>query len=240
MDRRRRDGSARRIDIPGMGISGGTAALHSLSTASVHARPRSPVVLVGGVGHKLASWDPWVRDLGNTPHSIANIPRAGFVPRATYHDAIDAARTALLREADLPADTPVSLIGFSNGGLASTSYLRAHPELVDRVVTVSSPLRGNEAASVGAALLGPLTPRWIRDISRARSPLTDMPAEVGARITSVTGAPFDGIVSARSGTDELVNVVRARDIGGRGLLHDRMQTHAEPIRAAALQALAAH
>jgi pimeloyl-ACP methyl ester carboxylesterase len=211
---------------------------------SIHASARaasgmSPVVFVGGIGQRAAAWSKWSDDLvaRGVPHIIADVPFAGFSKRSSYIDAIDGARSALLAEHGLPATTRVSIVGFSAGGGAAVAYLRVVPERVDRVVAVSSPLRGNELATVGSKLLGGLMPRWVRDLSSDVAALRGIDASLGSRITSITGRSFDGIVSARSGAHESINVVRSAELGQSALHHGAVQTSLPGVRAAAWDAL---
>lgn len=184
-------------------------------------RPAAPVVLVGGVLQRPATWNSWVDELSalGVPHAIADVPRAGLATRQAYTDAIDGARLALLREQGLAADTPVSLVGFSAGGVGSVDYLRLHPGQVDRVVTVSSPLKGNWLASV----LAPVTPQgtWFRDLAVNRAVLDDLPPSLDSRVTSIVGAPIDGIVTRRSGTSPRIEVVQADDVRFHPLMQER-------------------
>ena len=171
------------------------------------------------------------------PHVIADVPHAGFTGRSGYRAAIERARTELLVANGLPEATPVSIVGFSAGGVAGVDFLRHHPQLVDRVVAVSSPLLGNEAATAVTMLFGGLAPQWVRDLSSDAHVLRGIDHEIGARITSIVGRPFDGLVSARSGAHAAVYVIRGADLGAQALHHGAVQTSLPSVRAAAWHAL---
>lgn len=124
----------------------------------------------------------------------------------------------------------MTLIGFSSGGIGSIEWLKRNPELVDRVITVSSPLSGNELASAATSLLGTLTPEWIRDLSIGRSPLAGLTTELAAKVTSFVGAPFDGIVTARSGRTELIRWIELSEYGVMGRFHPNVQERTPAVR----------
>lgn len=199
----------------------------------------TPVVLVGGIAQRPSSWKTWVRDLAarGIPCVIARVPAAGFADRQSYLDAIDGARMSMLARCGLDAATPVSIVGFSAGGVAAVDYLRRHRDRVDRVVAVSSPLAGNELAAVVEDMLGPLVPRWVHDLTASESPLHRFDADLHGRVTSITGAYFDGVVTAKSGTFNEIDVVDSSELGSTGRFHSSMQTSVPAVRRAALAAL---
>lgn len=217
-----------------------TAAPLPRSDAPAQDRPGSPVVLVGGVGQPALSWAAWARELRElgVPCAVAAVPRLGFACRDSYHRAIGDARRSLLKAHDLPDGTPVSLTGFSAGGAGSVAYLARHPRQIDRVVAISSPLRGNELATGATALLRGRTPRWIRDLSGEASAVRDLRPHLARRVTSLVGAGFDGLISARSGCAGGIRVVRVADVGVRTSLHVLMHERGPQLRRAAWHALA--
>ena len=66
------------------------------------------------------------------------------------HQSLKESLAQVLKQ--LPKNDTVSLVGHSLGGVIATLIAADHPEKIDRLVTISSPLRGSRAAE---------TLRWI-------------------------------------------------------------------------------
>jgi len=205
-------------------------------TSRARTRPRAiaPVIFIHGIVANGAKWRTWMDDLRRmgVPAIAVDVAEQGCAPRQAFLDAIDAARATLLARAGLPANTKVTLIGFSSGGLGALEWLKHNAALVDRAITVSSPLRGNELATAGAALLGPLTPEWIRDLTISRSVLTGLTPSMLALVTSFVGAAFDGIVTARSSRSPLVRTIDLADYGVHAKFHPLVQERTAAVREA--------
>jgi pimeloyl-ACP methyl ester carboxylesterase len=201
----------------------------------------APVVLVGGVGQRASAWAKWTAALDEAGRAwaIADVPRAGFTTAAGYDDAIIAARSALLARPGVDASRGVALIGHSAGGAASVRYLGAHPDQVETVVAITSPLAGNGVARAGEALLGPFAPRWVRDLSSSNAVRDALDPALAGRVTTISGAAWDGIVTARStrleGAHEVrVGISKAAPFAHR---HDLMLSSHPDVRAAGLAAI---
>lgn len=64
--------------------------------------------------------------------------------------------------AQIPRNTPVSLVGHSLGGVIAVIIAAANPEVVQNLVTISSPLNGSKSAALTRWLPG--SPEVIHDI----------------------------------------------------------------------------
>ena len=93
----------------------------------------------------------------------------------------------------------VRLVGWSRGGILSREIARDHPELIERVVTIGSPVKGGVgASSIGAAVVRQigLTPEEMNQLLhvRQRKPIT-------VPIRSIY-SKLDGVVAWRACIDE--------------------------------------
>jgi len=204
------------------------------------ARPAAPVIFVDGVLRHEGSWRAWLNELRwmDVPAIVAEVPGRGFATPQTYADTIERARMMLIERDGLDPDTRVSVIGFSAGGVGAVAWMRRHPEHVDRVVAVSSPLGGNEIATAATRVLGRMTPAWVRGLSQQESLLHDLDPELAQRVTSLVGSQFDGIVTARSGRDATIAVRELADLGVTKQFHPHVQMRVREVRHAAWEALA--
>lgn len=107
------------------------------------------------------------------------------------HIAADIARA--LEQQDRPADTPIVLVGHSQGGLAVLRYAADHPEQVVHVFSVGSPWHGAVSAGTVSRLAGGrlfggrLTPA-LRDMTRGSAFLTALHADlprIADRVTNI-------------------------------------------------------
>jgi len=93
----------------------------------------------------------------------------------------------------------VRLVGWSRGGILSREIARDHPELIEKVVTIGSPVKGGVgASSIGAAVVRQigLTPEEMNQLLhvRQRKPIT-------VPIRSIY-SKLDGVVAWRACIDE--------------------------------------
>jgi pimeloyl-ACP methyl ester carboxylesterase len=113
---------------------------------------RSTIVLrnfLGSLGYKACAWELG-RNLGPTP------------------EILDGMERRLLRLAD-SAGTPVSIVGWSLGGMFARGLGRDHPEPVRQIVTLGSPFRSDAPIRSHAA-------RSFERLAHFHVPHTELPA----------------------------------------------------------------
>ena len=118
----------------------------------------------------------------------------------------------------------VRLVGWSRGGILSREIARDHPELVDRVITIGSPVKGGLAASSISALVQRqtgVTSAEVKQIMRERS---TRPIQVPVRAIY---SRSDGIVAWKACIDEDSDDVRHFEVSGS---HAGMGTSIEVFR----------
>ena len=84
---------------------------------------------------------------------------------------------AQIRSLHEATGTPVSLVGWSRGGIIAREAARMAPDAVRMVVTLGSPFAAPAASNVGAVWRRPGRPRWRRTRSSARPPTSISPRE---------------------------------------------------------------
>lgn len=118
----------------------------------------------------------------------------------------------------------VSLVGWSRGGILAREVAREHPALVDRVITMGSPVKGGtNVSSIGAMIKKEtgLTSREMSQLLRLRQ-LTPIDVPIRAIYSK-----FDGIVSWKACIDEVSKNVEHFEIRGS---HIGMATNVEVYR----------
>ncbi len=118
----------------------------------------------------------------------------------------------------------VSLVGWSRGGILAREVARDHPALVDRVITIGSPVKGGtKVSSIGTMVQREtgLTSKEMSQLLRLRQ-LT--PIEVPIRAID---SKLDGIVSWKACIDEVSKNVKHFEIRGS---HIGMGTNADVYR----------
>ena len=95
----------------------------------------------------------------------------------------------------LAEDGPVTLIGWSLGGVFAREAARRRPELFRRVITLGTPIRSREGAEWVVAVFRLLNPASEADLSDDGVLSHSMPLDVP--MTAVW-SPRDGVVSGRS------------------------------------------
>lgn len=140
---------------------------------------RSTLVLrsyLGSLGHKARGWELG-RNVGPTPEILEGIQQR------------------LLSMAD-SAGTPVSLVGWSLGGMFARGLGRNHPESVRQIVTLGSPFRSDEP-------IGSHATRSFERFAHIHVPHTDLPPaetdqdQLDVPVTAVY-TKADGVVAWRS------------------------------------------
>lgn len=202
----------------------------------------TPVVLVGGVGSTTRNWSSWVRGLDQLGIEAfpAQLSKRGF---ASIESDLAAVQQAVEGALAATGASKVHLVGHSKGGVVAVEFMRQHPDLVDNVVTVASPLRGSWLATMinhASAVPGlrRAVPQFVHDLSTGSRYLQTPAPELAGRITSIHARSFDGIVTGAS-----ARLPGARNIVLRGAvlqqLHNLQQTHNEGVFNAARGALGA-
>jgi pimeloyl-ACP methyl ester carboxylesterase len=107
--------------------------------------------------------------------------------------------------------TKVRLIGWSRGGILAREVARDHPELVDRVITIGSPVKGG----VNISSIGPLVQRETGMSSQQLSKILSQrqQTEISVPIRAIY-SKLDGVVSWKACIDELSKDVEHYEIGG--------------------------
>lgn len=215
-------------------------ALRAFATSGSRAALReTPVVLIGGVASRLGSWNHWLSrldDAGIAARAVS-APRMGFASIADDMQAIDSAVRGVM---ELTGASRVHLVGHSKGGVAARAYAAAHPELVEKVVAVGSPLQGSWAAHALSTLrrlpfLDRVIPAFVDDLAYSSSYVSKATA-IDDRVTSIFSPVFDGIVTERSA--RLAGGTNIPASGNIVLLnHALLQTHNGGVIDAALAAL---
>ena len=208
-------------------------------SASRSVLSESPVVLIGGVASRLSGWNRWLSrldDAGIAARAIA-APRMGFASIADDMQAIDEAVRGVMQ---LTGARNVHLVGHSKGGVAARAYAAAHPDLVDKVIAVGSPLQGSWAASALSALrrlplLDHVIPAFVDDLAYASQHVAARTA-IDTRVTSIYAPIFDGIVTGRSAQLAAGTNIPAP---GNVLMHNHalLQTHNTDVIDTAITAL---
>lgn len=123
--------------------------------------------------------------------TLANFGVSLPLLRSQTHLEADIARA--LEKQNRPTDTPIVLVGHSQGGLAVLRYAVDHPDQVVHVVSVGSPWHGAVSAGtvsrlVGGRLLGGRLTPALRDMTRGSDFLTalhsDLP-QIADRVTNI-------------------------------------------------------
>ena len=166
-----------------------------------------PVLVLPGMGADDRSTLPmrrFLRGLGYRVHGWrlgANVPSREMIGRLRD-------RLARLREQD---SRPLSIVGWSLGGIYAREIARARPEAVRTVVTLGSPFRSVPGyESHAAPVARSLARLWGTDVPRTRSSGDDRPLPVPS--TSVFSrtdgiVPWQACVNAGPGPHETIEVV---------------------------------
>lgn len=105
----------------------------------------------------------------------------------------------------------VRLVGWSRGGIIAREVARDHPELVDRVITIGSPVKGGvNISSIGRWVRNEtgLTPEQMSNILRDRNRI---PIEVPVRAIY---SKFDGVVAWKACIDDVTADIEHHEILG--------------------------
>lgn len=131
-------------------------------------------------------------------------------------------------------DRPVSLIGWSLGGVIAREVARAHPDHVDRVITFGTPVIDGSVHTSLAGSVGPGDGARVR----ARQRRSDATRPIATPITAIY-SHADGVVDWRACIDQVnrsVDHVEVRSPHlGLGLDPDVWQLVAERLAASSLQ-----
>ncbi|MCZ6503785.1 MAG: alpha/beta hydrolase [Gammaproteobacteria bacterium] len=130
----------------------------------------------------------------------------------------------LVRQLSAKHEQKVSLVGWSRGGILAREVARDHPALVDRVITIGSPVKGGtNVSSIGAMVKREtgLTSKEMSQLLRLRQ-LTPIDVPIRAIYSKL-----DGIVSWKACIDEVSKNVKHFEIRGS---HIGMGTNAEVYR----------
>jgi pimeloyl-ACP methyl ester carboxylesterase len=120
--------------------------------------------------------------------------------------------------------TKVRLIGWSRGGILAREVARDHPELVDRVITIGSPVKGG----VNISSIGPLVQRETGMSSQQLSRILSQrqQTEISVPIRAIY-SKLDGVVSWKACIDDLSKNVEHFEIRGS---HVGMGTNLEVFK----------
>jgi pimeloyl-ACP methyl ester carboxylesterase len=120
--------------------------------------------------------------------------------------------------------TKVRLIGWSRGGILAREVARDHPELVDRVITIGSPVKGG----VNISSIGPLVQRETGMSSQQLSKILSQrqQTEISVPIRAIY-SKLDGVVSWKACIDDLSKDVEHFEIRGS---HVGMGTNLEVFK----------
>ncbi|MCB1692760.1 MAG: alpha/beta hydrolase [Pseudomonadales bacterium] len=120
--------------------------------------------------------------------------------------------------------TPVRLVGWSRGGIIAREVARDRPDLVDRVITIGTPVKGGtSASSIGQWVRREtgMTPVEMSDLLRARQ---SKPIRVPIRAIY---SRYDGVVAWRACVDDSSPDVQHFEIRGS---HVGMGSNVEVFR----------
>lgn len=122
------------------------------------------------------------------------------------------------------SDTGVRLVGWSRGGIIAREVARERPDLIDRVITIGSPVKGGAGASSVSRWVRQetgLSPEQMSGILRERQ---RKPIEVPIRAIY---SRFDGVVAWRACIDQISPDVEHFEIKGS---HMGMGANADVFR----------
>ncbi len=106
---------------------------------------------------------------------------------------------ATVRELHDEYKQKVRLVGWSRGGILSREVARDHPELIEKVITIGSPVKGGVgASSIGAAVMRE-TGLTLKDINQLLHSRQRKPIKVPIRSIY---SKFDGVVAWRACIDD--------------------------------------
>ena len=152
---------------------------------------------LGGLGYRASGWGLGTNLAGtNLPHSLADLSeRWNFQARESYNGeagvpfVIDRLYDRVVEEHRITG-APIALIGWSLGGYMAREVARDLPDIVDRVITMGSPVVGGPRYTAVASLFARRGQdlQWIEDeIERREQRLISQP------ITAIY-SKTDGIV----------------------------------------------
>ena len=127
---------------------------------------------------------------------------------------------------ELKEDTglKVRLVGWSRGGILSREVARGYPDLIDRVITIGSPIKGGVSASSIGAMVKRETGLSSKQLSQLLMQRQKSP--IRAPIRAIY-SKLDGIVAWKACIDEVSPDVQHFEIRGT---HVGMGTNAEVFR----------
>ncbi len=106
--------------------------------------------------------------------------------RSQEHIAADISRA--LEEQGRPADTPIVLVGHSQGGLAVLRYATDHPDQVAHVFSIGSPWHGAVSAGRVSRIFGRRLTPALRDMTAGSDFLTSLHADlprIASRVSNI-------------------------------------------------------
>jgi esterase/lipase len=118
----------------------------------------------------------------------------------------------------------VSLVGWSRGGILAREVAREHPEWVERVITIGSPVKGGTSVSSIGAMVKRETGLTSKEMSQLLKLRQLTPIKVPVRAIY---SKFDGVVSWKACIDEVSDNVEHFEIHGS---HIGMGTNVDVYR----------
>lgn len=180
--------------------------LHGQATSFLEAgagRGRPVLVLLHGLASGATTWTPVLSELGRHAHVIApDLLGHGRSAKPRSGDYSLGAYAAEVRDLLLVLDLDrATIVGHSFGGGVAMQYAYQFPELVERVVLVSSGGLGSDvtpalraATLPGAAAVlqtaAALTPRWLARLTHRAA------RRVPGMSSALSGADLDGLATA--------------------------------------------
>jgi pimeloyl-ACP methyl ester carboxylesterase len=119
--------------------------------------------------------------------------------------------TSLLERYSAHQSRPVSLVGWSRGGVLARELARERPELVSRVITMGSPVKGGVAATSIARIVERQTGLTAADLQRLQRERDARP--ITTPITAIY-SKTDGVVAWQACIDDVSPNVRHVEVRG--------------------------
>ena len=141
-----------------------------------------PVAFIAGTAVRGAAASVLMRNV------LARHPLAFLVTLASWGLTVPMSRsqTHILRDIDAnldrlgwPRDTPIGVVGHSQGGLAAARFAASYPDRTRALVCVGAPFAGARSASRVVRLLGPAAPAAIADMTPSSGFLDALREDMG-------------------------------------------------------------
>jgi pimeloyl-ACP methyl ester carboxylesterase len=170
-------------------------AAEAVQTAAEYARLVSDPIYMGrgvprGDGHRVLVIPGFLGSDGYLDTLRRWLARIGYEPVASglrrntgFNQQLLAALEDRVTSASYESGRPISIIGHSLGGIYARALARRHPEAVDRIVTMGSPLRVDAGPISPSIRFTAISSRKDRIVRYPRA----LAAEAGARNVEVSG-----------------------------------------------------